>query len=194
MGQRDPRVDQYIARQRDFARPILEYLRDVVHEACPECEETLKWSAPTFMYHGMLGSFAGFKEHVGFGFWKHELVVGERTGDAGSLGRITTLKDLPPKRELVALVRKAMKLNEQGVKAPMMRKGPKKPIAMPSDLKAALARNKKASAVYEGFSPSHKREYLAWITEAKSDETRDRRIKQAVEWMSEGKARNWKYM
>jgi uncharacterized protein YdeI (YjbR/CyaY-like superfamily) len=194
MAKRDPRVDAYVAKQKDFARPILAYLREVVHEGCPECEETLKWSAPHFMYRGMLCGFAGFKEHVAFGFWKHELVIGKRTGAWGSLGRITSVKDLPPKQELLALIKKAMELNDQGVKAPMMRKGSKKTIPMPNDLKNALAKNKKAQTVYAGFSPSHKREYLEWITGAKAEETRARRVKQAVEWIAEGKARNWKYM
>jgi len=194
MKNTDPRVDAYIAKQQDFAKPILAYLRGVVHEGCPECEETLKWSAPTFMYRGMLGGLAGFKEHVAFGFWKHELVVGDRTGDAGSFGRITSVKDLPPKRELLALIKKAMELNEKGVKAATMRKGPKKPIPMPGDLKTALAKNKKARAAYDGFSPSQQRDYLEWITTAKSEDTRSRRLKQAVEWMAEGKTRNWKYM
>jgi len=194
MGKKDSRIDAYIARQQDFAKPILTYRRGVVHEGCPDCEETLKWSAPAFMYQGILCGFAGFKEHVMFGFWKHELLIGERTGAAGSFGRITSVKDLPSKKELHALIKKAMVLNESGVKTPMMRKGPKKPIAMPGDFKTALAKNRKASAVYDDFSPSHKREYLEWITDAKGEDTRARRIKQAIEWMAEGKPRNWKYM
>lgn len=197
MTKRDSRVDAYIAKQRDFAKPILTHLRDVIHEACPDCEETLKWSSPTFMYHGMLCGFAGFKEHAVFGFWKHELVMGPGVGrgDAmGSLGRLTSVKDLPPKRELLGLIKKAAKLNETGVKTPRARTGAKKAIQMPSDLAAALAKNKKAKATYEAFSPSHQREYLEWITDAKLEETRKRRLEQAIEWMSEGKPRNWKYM
>jgi len=194
MAKKDSRIDAYIAKQQDFAKPILTYLRGVVHEGCPDCEETLKWSSPTFMYQGILCGFAGFKAHVMFGFWKHELLIGERTGDAGSFGRITSIKDLPPKKELLALIRKGMELNEKGVKTPTMRKGPKKPIAMPAEFRAALARNKKASVVYDDFSPSHQREYLEWITDAKGEDTRARRINQAIEWMAEGKSRNWKYM
>ena len=192
---KDPRVDSYIARQRDFAKPILTYLRDVIHEGCPECEETLKWSSPTFMYQGMLCGMAAFKEHMVFGFWKHELLLGpDRPRGAGSYGRLTSLSDLPPKRELLALVKKAKELNEKGIKPTRMAKGTKKAIPMPVDLRAALAKNKKAKSTYEAFSPSNQREYLEWITDAKAEDTRKRRIAQAVEWMAEGKPRNWKYM
>ena len=197
MPKGDPRVDAYIAKQRDFARPILTYLREVIHEGCPECEETLKWSSPTFLYHGMLCGFAGFKAHVVFGFWKHELVLGpnaSRERAAGSFGRLTSIGDLQPRPQLLGFVRKAMKLNEKGVKTPRERKGPKKAIPMPTDLRNALAKNKKAKAAYDAFSPSHKREYLEWITDAKAEETRQRRLAQAIEWMAEGKPRNWKYM
>ena len=196
MGTRDKRVDAYIAKSADFAKPILTYLRETVHEVCPECEETLKWGAPTFMYHGMVCGFASFKEHTTFGFWKHELLLGERTGDAmGSFGRITSIKDLPSKKQLATLIKRAIKLNEEGVTVPRVRAAkPKATIPMPVDLKAALARNKKAHAAYAGFSPSHQREYLEWITEAKAAETRARRLQTALEWMSEGKPRNWKYM
>ncbi len=196
MGTRDARIDAYIARSADFAKPILTFLREMVHDACPDCEETVKWSSPTFMYHGMLCGFAAFKEHAMFGFWKHELLLGERTGEAmGSFGRITSVKDLPPKRELTALIKRAMKLNEDGVKVPRMKAAaPNRAISVPADLKAALARNKKARTTFDGFSPSHRREYLEWITEAKSPDTRSRRLDTAIEWMSEGKPRNWKYM
>jgi uncharacterized protein YdeI (YjbR/CyaY-like superfamily) len=195
VGTRDPRVDAYIAKQREFAKPILAYLRDVVHEGCPDCEETLKWGAPSFMYHGMLGGFAAFKEHAVFGFWKHENLLGkDRGGAMGSFGRLTSVKDLPPKKELLRLVKRAVELNEQGVKPLWMaRRGKKAPIAMPADFKAALARSRKAKAAFDAFSPSHRREYLEWITEAKRDETRARRIKQAIQWIAEGKSRNWKY-
>ncbi|HEU4996847.1 MAG TPA: YdeI/OmpD-associated family protein [Gemmatimonadaceae bacterium] len=195
MGKKDPRIDTYIARQQDFARPILTYLRDVVHEGCPDCEETVKWSSPSFTHHGLLCGFAAFKEHATFGFWKHELVVGSDRGDAmGSFGRLTSVKDLPSKKQLIAMIRKAMELNEQGVTTPRAPKGSRPPIAMPKELSAALSKNKKAKATYDAFSPSHKREYLEWITEARTDDTRQRRVAQAIEWMAEGKARNWKYM
>jgi uncharacterized protein YdeI (YjbR/CyaY-like superfamily) len=192
---RDPRIDAYIAKQQPFAQPILTYLRDAVHEACPECEETLKWSSPTFMHHGILCGMAGFKEHAIFGFWKHDLLMpGQYRAAAGSYGRLTSVKDLPPRKELLALIKRAMELNEKGVAVKRGATRPKKEIAMPADLKAALAKSRKAKATYDAFSPSHKREYLEWITGAKGDDTRKRRVDQAIEWMSEGKSRNWKYM
>ena len=195
MGKRDPRIDAYIAKQRDFARPILTHLRAVIHEGCPDCEETLKWSSPAFMYHGLLCGFAGFKEHAIFGFWKWKLLMDERDPNAaGSYGRLTSMKDLPPRKELVALVRRAAKLNEDGVVAPKTPAKPKAAIPMPSDLASALGKNRKARAAFDAFSPSHKREYLEWITDAKAEETRKRRLTQAVAWMAEGKPRNWKYM
>ena len=198
MPSRDPRVDAYIARQADFARPILEHVREAVHEACPGAEETIKWGMPTFMHAGgILCGMAAFKQHASFGYWKHALVVGEgdeRTG-MGSYGQLASVADLPPRRTLLAHIRKAAKLNEQGVKAPAARKtGPKPPPEAPADLAAALRKNGKARAVFERFPPSHKRDYVEWITEARREETRSRRIAQAVEWMAEGKPRNWKYM
>jgi uncharacterized protein YdeI (YjbR/CyaY-like superfamily) len=196
MGTRDPRIDTYIAKQQEFAKPILTYLREVIHEGCPEVVETLKWSAPAFEYEGFLCGFAAFKEHAALGFWKGTLILGpnDKSIDAaGSFGRLKTLKDLPPKKVLIGYVKKAVELNEQGVKAPMKSPKPKAAIAMPADLEMALAKNRKAKATYDGFSPSHKREYLVWITEAKATDTRKRRLSQAIEWMSEGKPRMWKY-
>lgn len=204
MARRDPRIDAYIARQADYARPILEYLREVVHEACPSVEETLKWSAPSFVHAGgILCGMAAFKQHASFGFWRHALVVGAaepvdgvpREG-MGSYGRLTTVKDLPPRKQLVAHIRKAMKLNEDGVKAPSVRKSTasKPPPAAPADLVAALKKNAKAKATFEAFPPSHKREYIEWLTDARREETRLKRLAQAIEWMAEGKPRNWKYI
>jgi uncharacterized protein YdeI (YjbR/CyaY-like superfamily) len=192
---RDPRIDAYIAKAPEFARPILEHIRETVHATCPECEETLKWSSPTFTYHGILCGMAAFKEHAMFGFWKWQLVLGEEAkyrDGAGSYGKLTSVKDLPPKKELQSMIRKAMELNEKGVTQPRKSRE-KKAIAMPAVLRAALAKNTRAKTSYDAFSPSAKREYLEWIVDAKTDETRDRRVKQAVEWMAEGKQRNWKY-
>jgi uncharacterized protein YdeI (YjbR/CyaY-like superfamily) len=197
MGTRDPRIDAYIAKAAEFARPILAHLREVVHEACPDVVETMKWSSPSFEYRGLLCGFAAFKAHCAFGFWKHALVVGDdaKAGEAmGSFGRITSLADLPGKAALRRYIRKAMRLNEEGVKAPREKTRPRKPVRMHADLKRALARNRKAAATFEGMSPSHRREYLEWIAEAKRDETRARRVAQAVEWLAQGKPRNWKYM
>jgi len=198
MSSTDPRVDAYIAEAPPYARPILERLRATVHEACPGVEEALKWSAPSFQYAGgILCGMAAFKHHVSFGFWKHALVMGEgipREG-MGSFGKMTSLADLPPKQELVALVRKAMTLNEQGVKPAATRKtAPRPPPVPPADLAAALAANKAAKATFDGFPPSQQREYVEWLTEAKREDTRSRRLAQAIEWLAEGKPRNWKYM
>ena len=197
MGERDPRIDAYIARSADFARPILEHLRDTVHQACPQVEETMKWSMPHFMYEGMLCGMASFKAHCTFGFWKGALVLGDSDGaekDAmGQFGRIERISDLPPKRTLVALIRRAMQLNEQGVKSPARARKPKPPAEVPDDLSAALARNRKARATFEGFSASQRREYVEWIAGAKREETRARRLATTLEWLAEGKPMNWKY-
>jgi uncharacterized protein YdeI (YjbR/CyaY-like superfamily) len=199
MGNRDPLIDAYIDNAAGFAQPILARLREIVHEACPDVEETMKWSAPSFLHAGgILCGMAAFKQHASFGFWKHALVVGEgvpRDG-MGSFGKMTSLKDLPPRKELVALIRKAMRLNEDGVKTPDVRRtsASKPPPVAPDDLAAAFKKNAKARATFDGFSPSQQREYVDWITEAKRDETRQRRLAQAVEWLAEGKPRNWKYM
>jgi uncharacterized protein YdeI (YjbR/CyaY-like superfamily) len=199
MGKRDPRVDAYIARSPDFAKPILTHLRDVVHAACPPVEETLKWSVPSFMYEGMLCGMAAFKQHCMFGFWKGSLIV-DRGGKPaevgmGQFGKITSLSDLPSDKTLTGYVKQAMKLNEEGVKAPRLAKAKaKKPLVVPGSLKNALKKNKKAMTTFEGFSPSHQGEYVEWITDAKGDDTRGKRLKTAIEWMAEGKPRNWKYM
>jgi hypothetical protein len=197
MGKRDPRVDAYIGKSADFAKPILTHLRDVIHSACPDAEETMTWSAPHFEYKGMLGGMAAFKEHCAFGFWKGALVTGDATkGEAmGGFGRITKVSDLPPKAVLAGFVKKAMKLNEENVPRPKTKvpKPPKAEIPVPDYLAAALKKNRKAQATFDAFSPSHRREYLEWITEAKQEDTRRRRMAQAIEWMSEGKSRNWKY-
>jgi uncharacterized protein YdeI (YjbR/CyaY-like superfamily) len=198
MGTRDPRVDAYIARSAEFARPILTHLRDIVHSACPEVEEALKWNAPHFMYHGMLAGMSAFKAHCAFGFWRGSLVTGGdggiETQAMGQFGRITSLRDLPPKREIAGYVKKAMQLNEAGVKARPRKHPPRPELPVPAELTAALRKHPKARATFEAFSPSHQREYVEWIAEAKTDETRKRRLASALEWMSEGKSRNWKYM
>ena len=192
----DPRIDAYIDRQAAFAKPILRHLRETVHAACPDCEETLKWSSPTFMYRGeMLAGMAAFKGHATFGFWRGSLVVGdtgEQMSAMGQFGRLTSVDDLPARGVLEALIGKAMKLTEEGVKPPR-NKHKKEPFAVPQDMRAALDANAAAAATFDGFPPSAQRDYVDWITEAKRDETRTRRLAQAVEWLAEGKRRNWKY-
>ena len=196
MGTRDPRIDQYIAKQADFAKPILTHLREVVHSACPEVEEGTKWGVPFFMAHGPLCNMAAFKQHCAFGFWKGALVVGRGSGEddraAGQFGRITAVKDLPSKKELTAYIKKAMRLNEEGVAVPKEKKS-RPTLPVPPELTAALAKNRKAREVFEAFSPSQQRDYSEWIGDAKREETKAARVAQAVEWIAAGKARHWKY-
>ena len=196
MPTHDPRIDAYIDKQADFARPILEHVRAVVHEACPDVEETMKWSMPTFMYGGaILAGMAAFKQHASFGYWKHALVVGEgeQRDGMGSYGKLASVKDLPPKKTLIAHVKKAMQLNLDRTPATRKASAPKPPPEAPADLRAALAKNAKARKAFESFPPSAQRDYVQWITEAKREATRASRLAQAVEWMAEGKRRNWKY-
>jgi uncharacterized protein YdeI (YjbR/CyaY-like superfamily) len=193
----DPRVDAYIARSAEFARPILERLRALVHRGCPEVVETMKWSAPAFDHQGPLAMMAAFKPHCTFGFWKHSLLApsDQRMEAMGQFGRITSLADLPPERALVDAVKQAAALNASGAKVPRPKKHPQPEIPVPAELAAGLAKKKnaRAKATFEGFPPSHRREYLEWIVEAKGADTRARRIAQTIAWLHEGKSRNWKY-
>ena len=194
----DKRVDAYIAKSAEFARPILKELRAIVHEGCPEVEETIKWRVPTFMYKGMLCGMAGFKQHCAMGFWKGKLIIDPKENKSleamGQFGRITSVKDLPPRKVLIAYVKMAVELNEKGVKPVRTEpKSEKKELVVPSYFTAVLKKNKKAQAAFDDFSYSHKKEYLEWITDAKTEGTRQRRIATALEWIAEGKSRNWKY-
>ena len=199
MGRRDPRVGAYIEKSANFARPILKHIRAVVHETCPEAEETMKWSMPHFDYAGsMMLGMASFKEHCALGFWKGELILGKdgvSTEAMGQFGCIRSVSDLPPKRVLAGYIRQAMKLNDQGVTRPRAKKtaSGRKEIAVPTDLAAALKNDRRARETFDAFSPSHRREYIEWITEARRPETRRRRVDTTIEWLSEGKQRNWKY-
>ena len=194
---RDPRIDAYIANAAPFAQPILKQLRDAVHKGCPEVEETMKWSAPAFDYKGVFCSMAAFKNHAMFGFWKHQLLQNllpkSDQRAFGSFGKLTSVDDMPRPAEIAKIVRAAKKLNDDGVKVARPEKAPKPPVKVPAVLQAALKKNAKAAAAFKAFSPSHRREYVEWITEAKSAATRDRRIVQALEWIAAGKSRNWKY-
>lgn len=197
MGKRDRRVDAYIVKAAPFARPILRHLRELIHDTCPEVEETIKWGMPSFMHHGILCGMAAFKQHAAFGFWKGSRIVDPKTRKnyeaMGQFGRITARKDLPSDRTLVGYIRQAMKLNQSGEKAPRPAPRPKRPVVVPADLRAALAKSPKARRTFDGFAPSHRREYVEWITGAKHEETRARRLAIAIEWMAEGKPQNWKY-
>jgi len=199
MAKTDPRVDAYIKKAPPFARPILAHIRKVVHAAVPGVEETMKWSSPHFDYKGIFCGMSAFKAHVGFGFWKaglmKDLLPGSGLSAAGQFGRITSMADLPGDKELAKIITFAKQLNDDEVKAPPMRKaGPRPALKAPADLLAALAKNRKAATTFENFPPGQRREYVAWVIEAKQAATREKRIATAVEWMAEGKARNWKYM
>ncbi|WP_046656281.1 YdeI/OmpD-associated family protein [Lysobacter capsici] len=220
MSQTDPRIDAYIAQAAPFAQPILEHLRAVVHAACPQVEETIKWGMPSFVYGGkILCGMGAFKQHATFGFWQGASVVGaspERSREAmGQFGRLTRVGDLPGKRELSKLLKQAMVLIDArgkktagkpaANKTPAGRtatsdvpasktRAPKPPVVIPDDLAAAFKKNAKARATYAAFSVSQQREYVEWIESAKREQTRSDRVAQAVEWMADGKIRNWKYV
>lgn len=194
MATLDPRVDAYIAASPAYAQPVLTHLRAVVHAACPEVEETMKWSTPHFLYQGMLCHMAAFKAHCAFGFWQGGLLFPDAAKTSmGHLGKITALKDLPSEKELAGYIRQAMKLNEDGVKADKPKPAPKKELVVPDYLAAALKANQAAHQVFEAGSPSFRREYVEWIADAKTEATRLRRMEQALAWLAEGKSRNWKY-
>jgi hypothetical protein len=194
---RDPRVDAYIAKARPFAQPILRRIRSAIHAGCPDVTETIKWSVPAFDYKGPFAGMAAFKAHCVFGFWKGALIKTApkgREGEAmGQFGRFESTDDLPSEAALVRMVKEAKALADAGARAPRT-KTEKPPLKAPASMLAAIRKNRKAHAAYEAFSPSHKREYIEWITGAKTDETRARRLATAVEWIAEGKSRNWKYM
>jgi hypothetical protein len=199
MPSRDPRIDAYITKSPEYAQPILTHIREVVHGACPDVEETMKWSVPHFDYKGIMCAMAAFKGHCTFGFWKASLIPGLKPnanagGDAmGHMGAIRSVKDLPPKKVLAGIVKEAMRLNEEGITVTKPKRAPKPEAPVPTELAAALSKHKKAKAVFDAFAPSHRREYIEWIAEAKRDETRAKRVEQAIEWIAEGKQRNWKY-
>ena len=201
MASTDKRIDAYIAKSADFARPILTHLRQLVHKTCPTVTETVKWGMPFFEYNGsILCNMAAFKQHCSFGFWNagqmkdanSKLQVKDR-GAMGNFDRITSLNDLPADKTMSGYIKEAAVLIEKGVKKAAPKKAPKPELPMPPELTAALKKNKKAQASFEGFPPSHRREYIEWIIEAKTDATREKRIATTVEWLTEGKSRMWKY-
>jgi uncharacterized protein YdeI (YjbR/CyaY-like superfamily) len=202
----NPKVDAYVARVQPFAQPIMEHLRRLVHKACPDVEETIKWSRPFFEYRGaILCNMSAFKEHCSFGFWGEEMSAVLREakvlrGDGmGSLGRITSLANLPSDKQMLGWLRQAAGFVDSGqCTSPIaarrkVAKAPKPVLEKPAEFATALKRNKKAAAVFAAFSPTCKREYIEWIAEAKRAQTRDKRIATALEWIAEGKQRNWKY-
>lgn len=201
MGKRDKRIDAYVAKSAPFAQPVLEHFRSLVHAACPGVEETIKWGFPHFDYHGIMCSMAAFKQHCSIGFWKASLLAdpnkkltrGSEAG-MGDFGKLVRLSDLPSDKVLVQFIKAAARLNEEGVKV-KRRRAPaaRKPLVIPAYFKKALQSNTLARQTFDNFSYSHKKDYLEWITEAKTEETRSKRIATTVQWLSEGKSRNWKY-
>jgi len=193
MGTRDPRVDAYIEKSRDFAKPILKRLRTEVHAACPAVQEGIKWGTPHYGYKGMFCMTAAFKTHCALIFWKGSLVVGKGRNGVAPLRRITSLADLPAKKVMAGYLKKAVALNDAGVMLDRRRKTSPKPVRVPPALAAALKKHAKAHAAFAAFPPSHRREYAEWVADAKQEATRARRVKQAIEWIADGKSRNWKY-
>ena len=193
---RDPRVDAYIARAQPFARPILEHMRERVHAVVPEVEETLKWSAPSFTIRGkILLMMAAFKAHAALNFWRGQELRGDQADpDAmGQFGKLTSVKDLPPDKELDVLIRKAGELTASAPAPRKAKHAPKPPPELHPEFAAALNAAPKAKAALDGFPPSAQRDYFEWISEAKQPATRAKRIATAVEWLGEGKRRHWKY-
>jgi uncharacterized protein YdeI (YjbR/CyaY-like superfamily) len=201
MGKKDQRVDNYITKSVDFAKPILKHFRKLVHQACPEIEEKIKWGFPHFDYKGMMCSMAAFKHHCAFTFWKASLMKDKKLIEnaksesaMGHLGRITSVKDLPSNKKLISYLKEAKKLNDDGIKLPAKPiVKPNREVIIPDYFLKILKKNKSTLKTFENFSISHKREYIDWITEAKTEVTRNKRISTAIKWLSEGKSRNWKY-
>lgn len=198
---KDRRIDDYISKSEEFAKPILRYIRDIVHKACPEVTETMKWGMPHFDYKGMMCGIASFKQHCTFGFWKASLmkdkykvfVKGENSG-MGNFGKVKDIQDLPSAKIIIEYIKEAMKLNDDNVAVPKeLKENVRKELVIPEYFLKVLKKNEVALKTFMDFSYPHKKEYLEWITEAKKEETREKRIYAAIKWLSEGKGRNWKY-
>jgi len=199
MSAKDPRVDEYVAQAAGFAQPILKHIRKLVHAACPNVHETMKWSIPHFDYKGTLCSMAAFKGHCALRFWKGALVLnsGRKSAVAeesamAHFGRLTSRADLPEDPVLIRYIKEAIRLNDSGIKAPRKTRE-QTTLVVPDYFRSALIKNARARAKFEEFSPSHQREYVEWVGEAKREETRQRRLETAMAWLAEGKSRNWKY-
>lgn len=200
MEKYNPLVDEYIEKSPDFSKPILNYIREIVHEFCTDAEEAIKWKFPTFMYKGkILCSMVSFKAYCSMGFWLHgemqtikNLETDVEKTNMFSLGKITKLEDLPSKPQLKKIILEAMELTDMGVK--LKKAAPTKTeTAVPDEFQNVLDQNKKVLEIFQKASPSFRKEYINWITEAKTETTRNKRMEQAIEWISEGKGRNWKY-
>ncbi|MDP2385854.1 MAG: YdeI/OmpD-associated family protein [Bacteroidota bacterium] len=203
MTKKDKRIDAYIAKSADFAKPILTHIRGLIHTACPEVEETMKWSFPHFDYKGtMMCSMASFKQHCAFSFWKASLMkdadklvgMAKTEVSMGHLGRITSVKDLPSDKKMIAYIKEAMKLNNDGVKLPSKVKAVvKTEMEIPTWFATVLKRDTKAKNQFDAFTPGKRKEYIEWLVDAKTEATREKRLETALEWIAEGKHRHWKY-
>lgn len=192
MSGRDPRIDAFIAKAQPFAQPILSHLRAVLHRACGGLEESIKWGRPAFVNEGrILAVLGAFKAHASLTLWKMGEPTGKEEEGMGQFGRLTSLVDLPEDAELIRIIRATASARAEA--RPQPRKAPRPDLPVPDELAAALAASSAAQAVWEGFAPSHRREYAEWVGEAKRPETRAARVAQSVEWIAEGKQRNWKY-
>lgn len=202
MTEGNKKVDNYIMLSADFAKPILWKITELVHKACPEVQEELKWNFPCFMYKGsILCNMAAFKQHCSFGFWleskmkdPHKILNrGKKREGMGQLGKITSVKDLPADKILISYIKEAMQLVDKGEK--LVKATPvKKDLKVPAYFIKALNSNKSALNTFENFSYSKKKEYVEWVTDAKTEATRQKRLDTAIDWMAEGKERNWKYL
>ena len=193
---RDPRVDAYIASAQPFARDILDHVRERVHAVVPDVEEDLKWRMPAYMVNGkILLITAAFKAHTALNFWRgQELDSSHDTvGAMGQFGKIESVADLPADTELDRLIHEAAELAKNAPAARKPKHAPKAAPELHPEFAAALAKSPQAKAVLEGFPPSAQRDYFEWVAEAKQDATRQKRIATAIEWLSEGKRRHWKY-
>jgi uncharacterized protein YdeI (YjbR/CyaY-like superfamily) len=193
----DPRIDAYIERSAEFAQPVLIHLRKLIHKACPDIKETLKWSMPSFEHKGIVCGFAAFKNHCTLMFWKQSLMESDafpaQKTAMGSFGRITSVKDLPSDKVMIGLIHQAVELNEKGIKVEKKPVAAKKELVVPDDLTKELLKNKKAKSYFDDFSYSKKKDYVEWIAGAKTEATRNKRLATTIEWVAEGKGRNWKY-
>lgn len=198
---RDKRIDTYIENAASFSQPILKHLRNVIHKTSHQIIENIKWGMPCFEFHGILCNMASFKNHCTFGFWKASLMKDKiliKNAQAetamGHLGKLTSLKDLPADKKIMDWIKEAMALNEKGIKVEKKKPAQAKLLKAPNYFINELKKNKIAFRIFEKFSQSHKNEYLEWIIEAKTEPTRIKRMQQAIEMMTEGKPRKWKYM
>lgn len=196
MPKTDPRVDAYIARAGEFARPILTRIRKLIHATCPDVMETIKWSSPFYEHRGILAATPAFKKHCALIFWKSKLLFKDlpaRDNPTKKLRRLASIDELPDDRTLAGYLGRAVALNEAGIKASAGAKKRKRTLMVPDDFLAALRKSRKALAAFERFSPSCQREYIEWIVGAKREETRVKRIRTAIAWIAQGKSRHWKY-